>query len=158
MFILRYGYIAFSFVRWPCLCFMSCGVLCRLVTCFLLPPSVCNTRCWGFNDHGQASPPQGHFMQVSSGHLYSCGIKVDEVVFYSWRHMKRILCCFNLLLCSLSLSISAIFFLGVCVIPCDGTRSTDIELSTLSRMRWLLLAVHLYLLAYNELFQKKHRY
>jgi hypothetical protein len=25
-------------------------------------------------------------------------------------------------------------------------------------MRWLLLAVHLYLLAYNELFQKKHRY
>lgn len=37
-------------------------------------------RCWGFNDHGQASPPQGHFIQVSSGHLFSCGIRIDETV------------------------------------------------------------------------------
>jgi len=37
-------------------------------------------RCWGFNDHDQASPPQGHFIQVSSGHLYSCGIRGDETV------------------------------------------------------------------------------
>mmetsp|Transcript_68394 Transcript_68394/g.137542 ORF Transcript_68394/g.137542 Transcript_68394/m.137542 type:complete len:333 (+) Transcript_68394:36-1034(+) len=37
-------------------------------------------RCWGFNDHGQAAPPSGHFIQVSSGHLFSCGVRVDETV------------------------------------------------------------------------------
>uniref|UniRef100_A0A7S2SK61 non-specific serine/threonine protein kinase n=2 Tax=Rhizochromulina marina TaxID=1034831 RepID=A0A7S2SK61_9STRA len=37
-------------------------------------------RCWGFNEHGQASPPPGVFIQVSSGHLFTCGIRMDETV------------------------------------------------------------------------------
>ena len=37
-------------------------------------------RCWGANDFGQASPPSGHFIQVTSGHTYSCGVKIDETV------------------------------------------------------------------------------
>lgn len=37
-------------------------------------------RCWGFDEMGQASPPHGHFIQVSSGHLFSCAIAIDETV------------------------------------------------------------------------------
>lgn len=37
-------------------------------------------RCWGQNDRGQASPPPGIFVQVSSGHLFSCAVGLDEKV------------------------------------------------------------------------------
>ncbi|MDB3902363.1 hypothetical protein N9362_00235 [bacterium] len=36
--------------------------------------------CWGANDHGQAAPPDGEFIQVSAGHFHSCGVKIDETV------------------------------------------------------------------------------
>ena len=36
-----------------------------------------SVKCWGYNDHGQASPPYGMFTQVSSGHFHSCAISID---------------------------------------------------------------------------------
>ncbi|CEG47012.1 Regulator of chromosome condensation 1/beta-lactamase-inhibitor protein II [Plasmopara halstedii] len=36
--------------------------------------------CWGVNNGGQSSPPAGKFIQVSSGRLHSCGIRIDETV------------------------------------------------------------------------------
>ena len=36
--------------------------------------------CWGSDSHGQASPPDGHFVQVSAGQFHSCGVQVDETV------------------------------------------------------------------------------
>ena len=36
--------------------------------------------CWGYNDHGQASPPHGIFVQVSSGHFHSCGLTISGYV------------------------------------------------------------------------------
>lgn len=35
-------------------------------------------RCWGQDNHGQASPPPGIFKQVSSGALVSCAIGLDS--------------------------------------------------------------------------------
>ena len=36
--------------------------------------------CWGFNQKGQAAPPQGTFIQVSCGNFHSCGLTIDEEV------------------------------------------------------------------------------
>ena len=36
--------------------------------------------CWGDNDYGQTTPPEGTFTQVSSGYDYSCGLKLDNSV------------------------------------------------------------------------------
>ena len=36
--------------------------------------------CWGFNNHGQATPPAGDFQQVSAGSQHTCGLKVDGSV------------------------------------------------------------------------------
>ena len=37
-------------------------------------------KCWGHNDQGQASPPHGIFVQVSSGHFHSCALTIEGVV------------------------------------------------------------------------------
>jgi len=37
-------------------------------------------KCWGYNSHGQSSPPSGIFVQISSGHMHTCGILLDETV------------------------------------------------------------------------------
>ncbi|ETK73155.1 hypothetical protein L915_19893 [Phytophthora nicotianae] len=36
--------------------------------------------CWGVNNGGQSSPPPGEFIQVSTGRLHSCGIRIDETL------------------------------------------------------------------------------
>ncbi|GMG16224.1 unnamed protein product [Phytophthora fragariaefolia] len=36
--------------------------------------------CWGVNNGGQSSPPPGDFIQVSTGRLHSCGIRIDETL------------------------------------------------------------------------------
>ncbi|DAZ95155.1 TPA: hypothetical protein N0F65_009864 [Lagenidium giganteum] len=36
--------------------------------------------CWGDDNAGQSSPPSGLFIQVSTGRLHSCGIRIDETV------------------------------------------------------------------------------
>ncbi|KAG6594342.1 Regulator of chromosome condensation 1/beta-lactamase-inhibitor protein II [Phytophthora cinnamomi] len=36
--------------------------------------------CWGVNNGGQSSPPPGDFIQVSTGRLHSCGIRIDETI------------------------------------------------------------------------------
>jgi len=36
--------------------------------------------CWGRNDHGQATPPEGQFERVSAGSQHTCGLKVDGSV------------------------------------------------------------------------------
>ena len=36
--------------------------------------------CWGSNDNGQSSPPDGTFTQVSSGSLHTCGLQSDGVL------------------------------------------------------------------------------
>ena len=33
--------------------------------------------CWGLNDYGQATPPEGTFTAVAAGSLHSCGIRTD---------------------------------------------------------------------------------
>ena len=33
--------------------------------------------CWGWNEHGQATPPAGSFSSVSSGGFGTCGMKTD---------------------------------------------------------------------------------
>ena len=33
--------------------------------------------CWGFNSHGQSTPPEGTFMQVSGGQYHTCGVRTD---------------------------------------------------------------------------------
>ena len=37
-------------------------------------------KCWGHNIHGQAKPPPGRFMQISSGHFSTCGITEFQTV------------------------------------------------------------------------------
>lgn len=37
-------------------------------------------RCWGYNHHGQAQPPEGIFLQVSAGRYHSCAIRREETV------------------------------------------------------------------------------
>jgi len=37
-------------------------------------------KCWGHNGHGQAKPPPGRFMQISSGHFSTCGITEFQTV------------------------------------------------------------------------------
>lgn len=36
--------------------------------------------CWGSNSGGQSSPPPGQFIQVSTGRLHTCAIRIDETV------------------------------------------------------------------------------
>ncbi|KAG1697351.1 hypothetical protein DVH05_016633 [Phytophthora capsici] len=36
--------------------------------------------CWGVDNGGQSSPPPGDFIQVSTGRLHSCGIRIDETI------------------------------------------------------------------------------
>lgn len=36
--------------------------------------------CWGANNGGQSLPPLGDFVQVSTGRLHSCGIRIDETL------------------------------------------------------------------------------
>lgn len=35
-------------------------------------------KCFGYNGMGQASPPPGMFIQVSSGHSHTCAIRTDQ--------------------------------------------------------------------------------
>jgi hypothetical protein len=34
-------------------------------------------QCWGNNEYGQSTPPQGSFSQVSAGYSHTCGIQLD---------------------------------------------------------------------------------
>ena len=34
-------------------------------------------ECWGLDDDGQASPPDGAFASVSAGESHSCGVRTD---------------------------------------------------------------------------------
>ena len=36
--------------------------------------------CWGFNGQGQTQPPVGTFIQLSAGHMHSCGVRIDETI------------------------------------------------------------------------------
>ncbi|TMW65433.1 hypothetical protein Poli38472_008075 [Pythium oligandrum] len=36
--------------------------------------------CWGGNNGGQSQAPPGEFIQVSTGRLHSCGVRIDESV------------------------------------------------------------------------------
>ena len=36
-----------------------------------------SVTCWGDNDDGQATPPEGTFTSVSAGNDYTCGVKID---------------------------------------------------------------------------------
>lgn len=46
-------------------------------------------KCWGYNDHGQSSAPSGTFVQVSSGHFFTCGVTIDETV-KCWGDIKNV--------------------------------------------------------------------
>ena len=37
-------------------------------------------ECWGNNDHGQATPPDGHFSQVGAGEMYTCALKKESII------------------------------------------------------------------------------
>ena len=37
-------------------------------------------KCWGDDAHGQASPPEGTFVQVSAGFYHTCAVGIDEQV------------------------------------------------------------------------------
>jgi hypothetical protein len=34
-------------------------------------------QCWGYDEHGQASPPSGEFEDITVGERHSCGIRAD---------------------------------------------------------------------------------
>lgn len=36
--------------------------------------------CWGLNNGGQSSPPPGQFIQVSTGRLHTCALRIDETI------------------------------------------------------------------------------
>ena len=36
--------------------------------------------CWGYDYHGQSSPPDGSFASASAGSVHSCGVKTDGTV------------------------------------------------------------------------------
>jgi hypothetical protein len=36
--------------------------------------------CWGKNNLGQATPPSGTFLQVSTGHRHTCGVQTNKTV------------------------------------------------------------------------------
>ena len=36
--------------------------------------------CWGFDEYGQATPPEGEFVSVSAGDLHTCGVRDDGSV------------------------------------------------------------------------------
>jgi len=37
-------------------------------------------ECWGDNNFGQATPPDGHFSQVGAGEYYTCALKKDGIL------------------------------------------------------------------------------
>ncbi|CAM9258680.1 unnamed protein product [Phaeothamnion confervicola] len=37
-------------------------------------------RCWGSDDYGQGSAPQGLFMQLGAGRRHSCGVRTDQTL------------------------------------------------------------------------------
>ncbi len=39
-----------------------------------------SVECWGNDEHGQATPPAGNFVSVSTGSYHTCGVKVDGSV------------------------------------------------------------------------------
>ena len=39
-----------------------------------------SVACWGYNDHGQATPSQGTFTSVNAGFGHTCGVRVDGSV------------------------------------------------------------------------------
>ena len=41
--------------------------------------------CWGYDDYGQATPPEGTFRQISAGVTHTCGVKTDGEV-TCWGH------------------------------------------------------------------------
>ena len=41
--------------------------------------------CWGFDEYGQATPPEGEFLSVSAGSRHTCGVRKDgSVVCWGW--------------------------------------------------------------------------
>ena len=36
--------------------------------------------CWGYDESGQATPPQGEFVSVSAGLRYTCGVRTGGSV------------------------------------------------------------------------------
>ena len=36
-----------------------------------------SVECWGWDGHGQSTPPDGSFISVSAGERHSCGVKTD---------------------------------------------------------------------------------
>ncbi|MCY4584047.1 MAG: hypothetical protein OXE50_14820, partial [Chloroflexi bacterium] len=36
-----------------------------------------SVACWGSDEYGQATPPEGEFTSVSAGRYHSCGVMID---------------------------------------------------------------------------------
>ena len=36
--------------------------------------------CWGNDEQGQATPPEGSFTNISAGEVHTCGVKTDGTV------------------------------------------------------------------------------
>ena len=44
-----------------------------------------SVACWGWNNHGQATPPAGEFASVSAGEYHTCGVRRDgSVACWGW--------------------------------------------------------------------------
>ena len=36
-----------------------------------------SAACWGYDEVGEATPPDGEFASVSAGHHHTCGVRAD---------------------------------------------------------------------------------
>ena len=39
-----------------------------------------SVECWGSNEDGEATPPEGEFASVSAGGYHTCGVRTDGSV------------------------------------------------------------------------------
>ena len=46
--------------------------------------------CWGNDDEGQATPPEGEFAGISAGYEHTCGVKTDDNQTFNEDHIVRI--------------------------------------------------------------------